>query len=267
MTSNTRTAEAIQVAPYLTHVVSHHGRQTLIPPENAGRARKASKPQAKKEKKSARRNGERSARSENSEEARFNLGTPRSARSVTSNTSARRRPARNTGETRSRGAECDGYGEGGWALRKTLDDADICRHKHSGLPTAYVSGGNFELYILSSSDSVNTTVTCARCLPLNHWATIQKFVSNSRAIPDYISSTVSATIVYHSGAADVSSVFPKSHNDMSTVTTTIGITTIGIDIDYGTVISSTVFQYTSQVQLPFTTNPEKSGIRFGIRFP
>jgi hypothetical protein len=116
MTSNTRAAEAIQVAPYLTHVVSHHGRLTLIPPENAGRPRKASKLQAKKEKKSARRGGERSARSEDSEEARFNLGTPRSVRSVTSSTSARRRPARSTGETRSRGAEGNGYGEGGWAL-------------------------------------------------------------------------------------------------------------------------------------------------------
>jgi hypothetical protein len=112
MTSNSRTAEATQVAPYLTHVVSHHGRLTLIPPENAGRTRKTSKLNTNKEKKPTRRNGERNARSEDSEEARFNLGAPRSARSVASATSVRRRPARSAGERRSRGREGDGYGEG-----------------------------------------------------------------------------------------------------------------------------------------------------------
>ena len=112
MTSNSKTAEPIQVAPYLTHVVSHHGRQTLIPPENAGRTRKTSKLPSKKEKKPTRRNGERSARSEDSEEARFNLGAPRPARPVTAGASSRRRPPRSVGESRSRGREGDEYGEG-----------------------------------------------------------------------------------------------------------------------------------------------------------
>ncbi|KAI0634670.1 hypothetical protein C8Q77DRAFT_646201 [Trametes polyzona] len=31
----------LQVAPYLTHVVTHHGQLTLIPPQNAGRIRKS----------------------------------------------------------------------------------------------------------------------------------------------------------------------------------------------------------------------------------
>jgi hypothetical protein len=116
MTSNSKTAEPVQVAPYLTHVVSHHGRLTLIPPENAGRTRKTSKLQGKKEKKSTRRNGERSARSEDSEETRFNLGTPRSARSIVSGLSVRRRPARSTEDNRFRGQDCGGYGEGEFVL-------------------------------------------------------------------------------------------------------------------------------------------------------
>jgi hypothetical protein len=111
MTSNTKAAESVQVAPYLTHVVSHHGRITLIPPENAGRTRKTSKLHGKREKKSSRRLGERSAKSEDNEEARFNLGTPRSARSVTSGTARRRRP-RSADENRSRGREAGGYDEG-----------------------------------------------------------------------------------------------------------------------------------------------------------
>ena len=32
-----------RVAPYLTHVVAHHGQLTLIPPQNAGRIRKPTK--------------------------------------------------------------------------------------------------------------------------------------------------------------------------------------------------------------------------------
>ncbi|TFK48910.1 hypothetical protein OE88DRAFT_441369 [Heliocybe sulcata] len=35
------TSRATHVAPYLTHVVAHHGQLTLIPPDNAGRMRKA----------------------------------------------------------------------------------------------------------------------------------------------------------------------------------------------------------------------------------
>ncbi|KAJ3005358.1 hypothetical protein NUW54_g4369 [Trametes sanguinea] len=34
-------SEPVQVAPYLTHVVAHHGQLTLIPPQNAGRIRKS----------------------------------------------------------------------------------------------------------------------------------------------------------------------------------------------------------------------------------
>ena len=116
MTFNTKAAESVQVAPYLTHAVSHHGRITLIPPENAGRTRKTSKLQGKKEKKPSRRLGERSAGSEDNEEARFNLGTPRSVRSVASGTSTRRRPPRSADENRSRGREAGGYGEGDFVL-------------------------------------------------------------------------------------------------------------------------------------------------------
>ncbi|KAL5499206.1 hypothetical protein ACEPAH_1724 [Sanghuangporus vaninii] len=41
--SSSRIHDAVQVAPYLTHVVRHHGQITLIPPENAGRIRKVRK--------------------------------------------------------------------------------------------------------------------------------------------------------------------------------------------------------------------------------
>ncbi|KAF8531150.1 hypothetical protein JB92DRAFT_250655 [Gautieria morchelliformis] len=36
------------VAPYLTHVVTHHGQVTLVPPQNQGRLRKAEKPRKHK---------------------------------------------------------------------------------------------------------------------------------------------------------------------------------------------------------------------------
>ncbi|EPQ52392.1 hypothetical protein GLOTRDRAFT_140727 [Gloeophyllum trabeum ATCC 11539] len=41
--SSSRTAAAggVHVAPYLTHVVAHHGQLTLVPPDNAGRMRKS----------------------------------------------------------------------------------------------------------------------------------------------------------------------------------------------------------------------------------
>ncbi|PCH39142.1 hypothetical protein WOLCODRAFT_167820, partial [Wolfiporia cocos MD-104 SS10] len=38
-----RPPEALRVAPYLTHIVTHHGQLTLTPPQNAGRARKPTK--------------------------------------------------------------------------------------------------------------------------------------------------------------------------------------------------------------------------------
>ncbi|PAV15180.1 zinc C3HC4 type (RING finger) [Pyrrhoderma noxium] len=37
---SSRAAESVQVAPYLTHIIRHHGQVTLIPPENSGRIRK-----------------------------------------------------------------------------------------------------------------------------------------------------------------------------------------------------------------------------------
>ncbi|KAL5522528.1 hypothetical protein ACEPAG_8544 [Sanghuangporus baumii] len=40
---SSRIHDAVQVAPYLTHIVRHHGQVTLIPPENAGRIRKVKK--------------------------------------------------------------------------------------------------------------------------------------------------------------------------------------------------------------------------------
>lgn len=118
MTSKTKAAET-QVAPYLTHVVSHHGRLTLIPPENAGRVRsanasgststKSTNPSAKKEKKVRKNlNGEReriSERSGASEEQRFNLGTPRLGTS-------RRRTAKSTGQGRIRDQGQSDYDDG-----------------------------------------------------------------------------------------------------------------------------------------------------------
>ncbi|KAH8108767.1 hypothetical protein DFH11DRAFT_1056807 [Phellopilus nigrolimitatus] len=51
---HSRRADAVQVAPYLTHVVKHHGQVTLIPPVNSGRIRK------EKKKRPALRNGSHS---------------------------------------------------------------------------------------------------------------------------------------------------------------------------------------------------------------
>ena len=68
--SDQRIAEAVRVAPYLTHVVRHHGRLTLIPPDNAGRVRKA-----RHEKSIGRLRAERPARS--TEEPHFNTGVSR----------------------------------------------------------------------------------------------------------------------------------------------------------------------------------------------
>jgi hypothetical protein len=55
------------IAPYLTHHVSHHGQLTLIPPENAGRARKAKGKSSKS----------RTRVDRCEEELRFNTGAPR----------------------------------------------------------------------------------------------------------------------------------------------------------------------------------------------
>ncbi|KAF7983170.1 hypothetical protein HWV62_23404 [Athelia sp. TMB] len=81
MTSTYSAAEAVPVAPYLTHIVTHHGQQTLIPPQNAGRARKpsagASSIAKGKKPKSGKPKRERSNRTEEGDgELRFNLGAP-----------------------------------------------------------------------------------------------------------------------------------------------------------------------------------------------
>ncbi|KAI0040303.1 hypothetical protein FA95DRAFT_1566516 [Auriscalpium vulgare] len=83
-------ADAVRVAPYLTHVIRHHGQLTLIPPDNAGRVRKP-----KREK---RPKAERTPRS--NEEPQFNVGVPRaSRRGPPSSPSSRGRPDRRRDES------------------------------------------------------------------------------------------------------------------------------------------------------------------------
>lgn len=76
-------ADAAHIAPYLTHVVAHHGQLTVIPPDNAGRMRQPAK--GKKPAK-ARSKPERPVRSE---EERFNVG-PRSLRTLATTRGGRR---------------------------------------------------------------------------------------------------------------------------------------------------------------------------------
>ena len=64
-----RQDDQVRVAPYLTHVVAHHGQLTLIPPQNAGRIRKPTK----KKKQSANRNPL------DDEEPRFTTAVPLSS--------------------------------------------------------------------------------------------------------------------------------------------------------------------------------------------
>ncbi|PIL28209.1 hypothetical protein GSI_09621 [Ganoderma sinense ZZ0214-1] len=64
-----RLDDQARVAPYLTHVVTHHGQLTLIPPQNAGRIRKPTK----KKKQSANRNPL------DDEEPRFTTAVPLSS--------------------------------------------------------------------------------------------------------------------------------------------------------------------------------------------
>uniref|UniRef100_A0A0W0GAE7 Uncharacterized protein n=1 Tax=Moniliophthora roreri TaxID=221103 RepID=A0A0W0GAE7_MONRR len=72
-----KVADAANNAPYLTHLVTHHGQTTLIPPDNAGRIRQQPKKQRS-------RKPERNVRQE--EDLRFNTGpkfckiTPMSSR-------------------------------------------------------------------------------------------------------------------------------------------------------------------------------------------
>ncbi|KAI0266181.1 hypothetical protein BC834DRAFT_1032797 [Gloeopeniophorella convolvens] len=65
-----RVADAVRAAPYLTHVIRHHGQLTLIPPDNAGRARKP-----KREKRPKPDRQERTP-----QEPQFNIGAPRTPR-------------------------------------------------------------------------------------------------------------------------------------------------------------------------------------------
>ncbi|KAI0699153.1 hypothetical protein C8T65DRAFT_305077 [Cerioporus squamosus] len=62
----------VQVAPYLTHVVAHHGQLTLIPPQNAGRIRKPTK----KKKQAASRDRDRLL---DDDEPRFTTAVPPSS--------------------------------------------------------------------------------------------------------------------------------------------------------------------------------------------
>ncbi|KAI0063896.1 hypothetical protein BV25DRAFT_1883167 [Artomyces pyxidatus] len=65
-----RVAEAVRVAPYLTHVIRHHGQLTLIPPDNAGRVRKPKREKRPRPERSPRPN----------DEPQFNTGVIRSPR-------------------------------------------------------------------------------------------------------------------------------------------------------------------------------------------
>ncbi|KAJ3478019.1 hypothetical protein NLI96_g10054 [Meripilus lineatus] len=61
-------ADAARVTPYLTHLVTHHGQLTLIPPQNAGRIRKTKGKVPRQE------------RRRDNEEPRFNIAAPVSSR-------------------------------------------------------------------------------------------------------------------------------------------------------------------------------------------
>lgn len=64
-------AETVRVAPYLTHLTTHHGQLTLIPPQNAGRIRKTKKKHPPERSKQDRRNA--------NEEPRFTTSVPPSS--------------------------------------------------------------------------------------------------------------------------------------------------------------------------------------------
>ncbi|OCH86256.1 hypothetical protein OBBRIDRAFT_783489 [Obba rivulosa] len=69
---NHRAPDVVRVAPYLTHVVTHHGQLTLIPPQNAGRIRKPKK-------KATDPSHTRSERRYPDEEPRFTTAVPASS--------------------------------------------------------------------------------------------------------------------------------------------------------------------------------------------
>lgn len=61
-------ADSSRVAPYLTHLVTHHGQLTLIPPQNTGRIRKT------------KGKTQRAERRRDNDEPRFNTAAPVSSR-------------------------------------------------------------------------------------------------------------------------------------------------------------------------------------------
>lgn len=89
-----------RIAPFLTHVVAHHGRLTLTPPQNAGRIRKGGKTKAAEKARPERRR--------DADEPRFNTAAPASPRgpSRRGNTTSERspRPAPAVSSRFSRGA-------------------------------------------------------------------------------------------------------------------------------------------------------------------
>jgi hypothetical protein len=60
-----------RIAPYLTHLVTHHGQPTLVPPQNAGRIRKSGKKNPERARGERRRDGD---------EPRFNTAAPTNPR-------------------------------------------------------------------------------------------------------------------------------------------------------------------------------------------
>ncbi|CAL1698728.1 unnamed protein product [Somion occarium] len=73
-------ADPSRIAPYLTHVVSHHGQLTLIPPQNAGRIRKSKNKPV------------RSDRRRENPEPRFNIAAPAPSRRAHTTSGRLQRP-------------------------------------------------------------------------------------------------------------------------------------------------------------------------------
>lgn len=72
--TSSRRNDPNHIAPFLTHVVTHHGQTTLIPPQNAGRIRKGGKSKNPEKQKPERRR--------ESDEPRFNTAAPINSRGV-----------------------------------------------------------------------------------------------------------------------------------------------------------------------------------------
>ena len=94
-----------RIAPYLTHLVTHHGQTTLIPPQNAGRIRKSPKKTPERARGERRRDGD---------EPRFNVAaptTPRGASRRGNNASTRggRTPAAPPNLPRGKCFQCSRY--------------------------------------------------------------------------------------------------------------------------------------------------------------